>query len=415
MSWLTKAAIAASLLLSSLPAVAADPPPFQALVDATPEGGTLLPPPGVYAGPVVIDKSINIYGGGKVIIDNGGVGTVMTLKASRSIIAGLVLRNSGDHHTKLDAALHVKSHFNTIKDLVIENCLFGIDLAQANNNILRRNTIRSKDNEIGLKGDAIRIWYSMYTKVQDNVVEDVRDGILVWYSRQNEITGNRVSGSRYGIHYMYADNNTGHDNWLRRNMVGIFAMFVNTLDLTGNQVFESNGPSGIGIGLKQTNDARFLDNGVVGNAIGFYVDQTPEAPDVPNTFEGNSIAFNGVGINFLSSLPGNTFTGNDFIGNFTHVGVSHDRTANANTWTGNHWDSYEGFDEDRDGVGDSPIEIYDYADRLWMDIPPVAFFRGSPVLELIDFMQRLAPFSEPKLILRDERPLLNKVAEKPVS
>lgn len=406
---------AAILLLPGAGHAAPEHPPFQALVDATPEGGTLLPPPGVYAGPVVIDKSINIYGGGKVVIDNGGEGTVVTLKASRSILAGLVLRNSGEHHTRLDAALQVKSHFNVIKDLVIENCLFGIDLSQANNNILRRNVIRSKDAEIGLKGDAIRVWYSMYTKIEDNVIEDVRDGILVWYSRQNEVSGNTVSGSRYGLHFMYADNNSAEGNTFRRNMVGIFSMFANSVSLTNNDVFESNGPSGIAIGLKQTSDAVITGNAVIGSAIGFYMDQSPEAPDVPNTMKGNRIAFNGVGINFLSGIGGNEITGNDFIGNFTQVGVSHDRSAQLNTWNGNYWDSYEGFDEDRDGTGDKPLELYDYADRIWMDIPPAGFFRGSPVLELIDFMERLAPFTEPVLILRDEKPAMRRIAEKPVS
>ena len=32
------------------------------------------------------------------------------------------------------------------------------------------------------------------------------------------------------------------------------------------------------------------------------------------------------------------------------------------------------------------------------------FFRNSPVMELLDFLERLAPFSKPDLILRDEKP-----------
>ncbi len=33
------------------------------------------------------------------------------------------------------------------------------------------------------------------------------------------------------------------------------------------------------------------------------------------------------------------------------------------------------------------------------------FFRGSPLLNLIDFTERLAPFSNPELVLRDPTPL----------
>lgn len=414
MTWLTKVLIAVGLTLAPM-AAAADYPSFQALVDATPDGETLFPPPGVYAGPVVVDRPINIYGGGAAIIDNSGVGTVMTLRASRSIIAGLVLRNSGSHHTTLDAALQVRSHFNTIKDLVIENCLFGIDLQQANNNIIRRNTIRSRDADIGLKGDAIRIWYSLFNKVEDNVIEDVRDGILIWYSRQNDVTGNRVEGSRYGLHFMYADNNVARDNAFHRNMVGIFSMFVTTIEISGNRIVESNGPSGIAIGLKQASDATIAGNTVIGNATGFYIDQSPETDDVPNVIRNNVVAYNGVGLNFLSDQIGTTITGNDFTGNFTPVAVSRDRAATGNDWNGNHWDSYEGFDRDRDGVGDAPFELYDYADRLWMDVPAARFFRGSPMLELLDFLERLAPFTAPVLILRDDQPRTKKINDRPTS
>lgn len=392
--------------------VAAELPSFQALVDATPEGGTLMPKPGIYAGPVVIDKTINIYASPDVVIDNQGQGTVITLKASRSVLAGLTLRNSGDHHTKLDAALQVKSHFNTIKDLTIDNCLFGIDLSQANNNIVRRNTIHSVPGDIGLKGDAIRVWYSLFNRIEDNVVEDVRDGILVWYSRQNQVTGNKVSGSRYGLHFMYAEHNAADGNWFKGNTVGIFSMFTNGLTVKNNTILESSGPSGIALGLKQTSEATIQGNTLIGNAVGFFVDTSPEADDIPNTITGNSIAYNGVGMNFLSQRSGNVISGNDFIGNFTAIAVTGgSRSVAGNRWDGNHWDDYQGFDRNRDGVGDQPMELYDYADRLWMDVPPAGFFRGSPVLEMLDFMQRLAPLSEPVLILRDTRPLVRRVRD----
>ena len=40
-----------------------------------------------------------------------------------------------------------------------------------------------------------------------------------------------------------------------------------------------------------------------------------------------------------------------------------------------------------------------------MDLPPAQFFKGSPMLEVIDFLERLAPLSEPKRLARDEKPL----------
>ena len=56
------------------------------------------------------------------------------------------------------------------------------------------------------------------------------------------------------------------------------------------------------------------------------------------------------------------------------------------------------------GIGDKTHELYAYADQIWMEMPVARFFRSSPVMELLDFLERLAPFSTPDLILRDEKP-----------
>jgi nitrous oxidase accessory protein len=43
-----------------------------------------------------------------------------------------------------------------------------------------------------------------------------------------------------------------------------------------------------------------------------------------------------------------------------------------------------------------------------MEFPMASFFRASPVLELLNFLERLAPFSQPELILRDNKPRFTK-------
>ena len=67
---------------------------------------------------------------------------------------------------------------------------------------------------------------------------------------------------------------------------------------------------------------------------------------------------------------------------------------------GSPWNNYQGFDRD----GDAPHDLYAWADRIWLEFPTAKFFRDAPVLELIDFLERLAPFSSPSLVLRDTLP-----------
>ena len=67
--------LAAALLVSSaIPVGAAEYPPLQPLIDAAKPNETIRPAPGVYAGPVTIDKPLTLDGGGKVTIDAGGKG-----------------------------------------------------------------------------------------------------------------------------------------------------------------------------------------------------------------------------------------------------------------------------------------------------------------------------------------------------
>jgi nitrous oxidase accessory protein len=39
-----------------------------------------------------------------------------------------------------------------------------------------------------------------------------------------------------------------------------------------------------------------------------------------------------------------------------------------------------------------------------METPLATFFRNSPALEMLDFLERLAPFSTPHRVLLDPRP-----------
>jgi nitrous oxidase accessory protein len=90
-------------------------PFLQELVNAAPAGSVLQPPPGIYSGPLVVDKPLTIDGGGAVTIDGGGKGTVAVLAASDSVLRGLRLVNSGSSHDSDDACLNVRGDRNRIE------------------------------------------------------------------------------------------------------------------------------------------------------------------------------------------------------------------------------------------------------------------------------------------------------------
>lgn len=379
--------------------------PLQPLLDEAPQGGTLVLEPGIYAGPAVLNKPLTLDGQGKATIDGGGRGTVLLVDTDGATVTGLRLVGSGTSHNDLDSGIQVRGKYNVIKDNVIDDALFGIDLQQSNNNIVRRNRISSKDIELGMRGDAIRLWYSYDNRIIDNVVTNSRD-IVVWYSRDNTISRNTASGGRYSLHFMYSQYNLVEDNTFFDNSVGIFVMYSDGVVLRNNHIRNATGTTGVGIGFKETSDLVVENNQVLYCANGLYIDVSPYQPDTTNRFTNNLIAYNGIGISFLSDWSGNQFRNNQFKGNLTQVAVGGGGTATRHFWEGNHWDDYEGFDLNGDSIGDTPHEMHSYADRLWMDVPPAQFFKGSPLLEVLDFLERLAPFSPPKLLLRDAVPVM---------
>jgi parallel beta-helix repeat protein len=118
--------------------------PLQELIDAAPEGGVLNIPSGRYAGPVHLKKPLTLVGQGEVVVDGGDKGTVFVVETNGATLRHLTITGSGDSHDSDDGCLNVRGHRNTIEDVTIADCLFGIDLKQSHDNLLRGNRITSK-------------------------------------------------------------------------------------------------------------------------------------------------------------------------------------------------------------------------------------------------------------------------------
>jgi len=267
-------------------------PSLQKIVDEAKEGATIVLPAGTYSGPVVIDKPLIIDGKNGVTIDGGGKGTVILLDTDGATLQNLHLTHSGESANDIDSGVQVRGNYNVIKDNIIDDCLFGVDLQQSSNNIVKRNTISSLDRfELGQKGDSVRMWYSFNNKIIDNVTFNVRD-MVVWYSADNIIKGNTGRDSRYSLHFMYSRYNLVEDNKYYNNSVGIFLMYSDGVVLKNNYIAHAAGPTGMGIGFKETSDLTLENNTILYCSTGFYIDVSPFQPDTTNTFTNNLVTSN---------------------------------------------------------------------------------------------------------------------------
>jgi nitrous oxidase accessory protein len=369
-------------------------------------GDTLFLKPGFYTGPATVKvPNIVIDGGGQATISGMANESVIYVKADGVTIKNLHITNSGDSPDRLDAGVKIIEANNTVVfNNLIDECLFGVDIFKSDNCVVEHNNIASiKRKPLALKGDAIRLWYSTNNKILYNYWHNVRD-MVVWYSSENLFEGNKGVENRYSIHFMYAHNNRIHKNEFYRNSVGVFLMYSEQTILSENLIEGSVGSTGMCLGLKETSSNQILNNRFLYSAYGIHFDVSPFVAEKINTVIGNEIAFCNVGMLFHSDLEGNLVKENYLHDNLTQV-YTRGKTANNNIFEGNYWSDYQGYDKNEDNIGDMPYRLYSYSEHLWAFNKDVKFFYGAPFLEVIDFLERLAPFSKPKFVLKDPKPM----------
>ncbi len=382
---------------------------LQPLIDNALPGDTIKLEARVYRGEVMIKTgSIVIDGQGQAIIDGGGKGSVISIRANGVYIRNVIIQNSGGLHDHVDSGVSIadSSQYITIENCRIRECLFGIDVMQSfKNKVIHCEISSFMKRESALKGDAIRLWYSMDNIVQYNYWHHVRD-MVVWYSAENLFQNNKSVGNRYSIHFMYSHNNRIQNNYFTGNSVGVFLMYSQKTIMTGNTIANCKGPSGMCLGMKETSSNQILNNKFIYSAEGIHFDVSPYVLEQTNTIQDNEIAFCNIGMKFHNRQEGNLIRYNYFHNNLLQV-FSEVGSANLNIWENNYWDDYEGFDRDGDNIGDNPYVLLSYTEHLWNFDENLRFFYGAPILSVLDFLEKLAPFSKPKLVLRDKKPIYN--------
>lgn len=384
----------------------------EALAVADP-GATITVAPGHYRERLVIDRPVVLIGEAWPIIDGGGYGHVIEALAPISI-SGFVIRNSGDDVDHEDSGLMVRAGPSQIVDNQLDDVLYGVYVKQAPGSLIAANQVVGKPLALARRGDGIRLWYSAGTQVLDNDVRQARD-LVVYFSDSLSMRGNRVFDGRYGLHYMYSNHSLVEDNWLAGNQVGAFLMYSTHLQLSGNVFAGASGATGMGLGLKDADRVLASDNLILRNTVGVHLDNSPRSANMPNEFRDNAFAYNGLAVRLLPAVANNRFVDNAFSANGRPVGVAGGAREQVaqNQWTRNYWSEYAGFDEDGDGIGDSPFSHVRFSDELLSRHPDLRFFSGSPALSMLDRAMQFFPLLRPIPMVVDSAPRLNASALDP--
>ncbi len=247
---------------------------IQSAINAASVGNTLYVYSGVYYENLLINKSISIVGEDKTIVDGGGNGDVITIKADKVFINNFSIQNSG--HSGQDSGLKILSGQNIIQKNNFDDNQIGILIRNSKSNFVSGNNITNNTYGIGVE----------FCKNKNDIYKN--------YVFNNKITG---------IYLSYSDNNLVNQNYIENNSYGIALSFCNNTRILENNNKKNNN---YGLSLYSCSNNRLVGNRITESNHGIVFEES----NFNNTIDNNNIKNYSFGIRIGNKNKNTTITNN---------------------------------------------------------------------------------------------------------
>jgi nitrous oxidase accessory protein len=371
-------------------------------------GDTILVSHGTYREKgLVITKPVFLKGLDTPILDGENKYEIISIKASHVTIEDFKLINSGASGWNDIAAIKIYAQRNvTIRNNRLEHTFFGIFCQNAVQCLITGNRLSSDASNEIQSGNGIHCWHCDSMRIEGNDITGHRDGIYFEFVTHSLIRGNRsFDNVRYGLHFMFSHEDSYINNTFRRNAAGVSVMFSHGVTMLGNTFTENWGGGAYGILMKEITDSRVQGNRFLNNTIGIYMEGTTRIYVVSNHFSGNGYA-----LKIQASCSSDTITRNNFTGNTFDIATN--GSLVLNNFDGNYWDKYEGYDLDRNGIGDVPYHPVSLYSMIAEKNPTVMMLFHSFMVSLLDRTEKIMPGITPEN-LKDDRPFIKQLNLRP--
>ena len=372
-----------------------------ALNDAQ-NGDTIFVYNGIYKeGNIIINKEVSLIGINFPVLDGQKKYEVLSIKSANTVVSGFKVQHSG--YATLDDPGGIKV-YNTnhvsICNNVLDDNFFGIYLQYCSNCIIKNNRITSYGIEEQQIGNGIHCWKSDSLQIIGNKVTGHRDGIYFEFVTNSVIWRNiSTANIRYGLHFMFSNNDSYISNVFKNNGAGVAVMFTNKVKMFNNTFEENWGDAAYGLFLKEISDSYIYGNKFIRNTSGIHMEGTSRIKVERNVFEAN-----GWGMKIQASCMENEIVSNNFIGNT--FDISTNGSLVLNTFNGNYWDKYEGYDLDKNKVGDVPYHPLSLFSVIVENNPPAMLLFRSFMVTLLDKSEKIMPSLTPDNFI-DNTPLMH--------
>ncbi len=347
---------------------------------------------------MIIDKTLTIWGKDRPVIDAENKSSVFIIKANRVVIRGLVIKNAGVSHIEDHAGLLIEDS----QDCIIENNdfinnYFAIYLSKSSYCTISNNRIQGNATRESSSGNGIHLWYCKNITVEKNYISGHRDGIYFEFVQNGLITDNRSEKNlRYGLHFMFSDSCKYTKNTFQNNGVGVAVMYTNRVEMTHN-TFENNwGAASFGLLLKEIRDSLIRENIFYKNSTALYSEASNR-----NRIEKNNFTQNGWALRLMANSMDNQIVHNIFEGNSFDVATNSHQ--NFNQFNENYWSNYQGYDLNRDGLGDVPYHPVKLFSFLVQKNPPGIILLKSFFIQMLDMAENVLPVITPETLV-DKNP-----------
>lgn len=349
---------------------------------------------------LIIDKSIYLKGINKPILDGENKYEVISIKANKVTVDGFIIKHSGVSSIVDYAGIKIYDGRDVvIKNNIIEDAFFGIYTQYGINCTIENNTLTAYNKEEQKSGNGIHCWKSDSMKIIANKISGHRDGIYFEFVTNSIIWRNTSTRNlRYGLHFMFSNNDTYAVNTFENNGAGVAVMFSKQVKMFNNYFKENWGDAAFGILLKEISDSYISGNHFERNTSGIFMEGASRI-----TVERNSFLNNGWGLKIQASCMDIELFKNNFIANT--FDVSTNGSLVLNKFHNNYWDKYEGYDLNKDKIGDIPYRpVSMYAMIIEINPPAMILFR-SFITTLLDKTEKVLPSLTPEN-LKDDSPLM---------
>lgn len=367
----------------------------------TKDGDTIIVNSGTYReGNIIIDKKIVFIGKHFPVLDGQKKCEVLSVKADYVVVSGFKIMNSGV--ASLEDPCGIKVYNRTSVQILnnyLEDNFFGIYLQNCINCIVKNNNIIAFGKAEQLIGNGIHCWKSQNLQIIGNHIKGHRDGIYFEFVTNSVIWRNiSTQNIRYGLHFMFSNDDAYISNVFKNNGAGVAVMFTKNVKMFNNTFEENWGDSAYGLLLKEITDSYIFNNRFIKNTSAIYMEGASRIKLEKNVFKTNGWAMKVQASCMDNELVNNNFSGNTF-------DISTNGSLVLNTFNGNYWDKYEGYDLDKNGIGDVPYHPLSLFAVLTEKNPSSMLLFRSFMITLLDKSEKVLPSITPDNFI-DKTPLM---------